>query len=126
MPRSNTFTGDVSTGMGSRSAIGDDDDEWDIERAVQNRVVQVMFTVPKERLRVVNHNVEDDGSDIGSLRSKKGSNKSLKALEPGPSLEPVGETDAPTTPECKGKGKSKVLEMVEKMEEGSRGNSPER
>ncbi|RMD41078.1 hypothetical protein DV735_g4056, partial [Chaetothyriales sp. CBS 134920] len=30
------------------------DDEWDIEAAVQNRVVQVMFTVPKETLRVVN------------------------------------------------------------------------
>ena len=122
MPRSNTFTGEAPN-MG----MGEDDDEWDIERAVENRVVQVMFTVPKERLRVVNHSVEDDGSDIGSLRSKKGSNKSLRAVEPGPSsLEPVSEIDPPATPESKGKSKGKVLEMVEKMEEKSRGNSPER
>ena len=31
-----------------------DDDEWDVEAAVERRVVQVMFTVPKEKLRVVN------------------------------------------------------------------------
>jgi hypothetical protein len=30
------------------------DDEWDVEAAVQKRLVQVMFTVPKEKLRVVN------------------------------------------------------------------------
>ncbi len=33
--------------------LGDDED-WDVETAVQKRVVQVMFTVPKEKLRVVN------------------------------------------------------------------------
>ncbi|KAI1095898.1 hypothetical protein F5B19DRAFT_271941 [Rostrohypoxylon terebratum] len=33
---------------------GDEDDEWDIEKAVERRLVQVMFTVPKEPLRVVN------------------------------------------------------------------------
>jgi hypothetical protein len=32
----------------------DIEDDWDPEEAVQNRVVQVMFTVPKEKLRVVN------------------------------------------------------------------------
>lgn len=31
-----------------------DNEDWDIEAAVQQRVVQVMFTVPKEKLRVVN------------------------------------------------------------------------
>ncbi|RMZ78842.1 hypothetical protein DV738_g3680, partial [Chaetothyriales sp. CBS 135597] len=42
------------------------DDEWDIEAAVQKRVVQVMFTVPKETLRVVN---ADALSLISSNRS---------------------------------------------------------
>ena len=51
----------------------DDDDDWDIEKAIENRVVQVMFTVPKERLRVVNHDMDAlmEGSEVGSLRSKK-------------------------------------------------------
>ncbi len=31
-----------------------EDEDWDVETAVQKRVVQVMFTVPKEKLRVVN------------------------------------------------------------------------
>jgi len=35
-------------------ALEDDDGDWDVETAVQQRVVQVMFTVPKEKLRVVN------------------------------------------------------------------------
>jgi hypothetical protein len=30
------------------------DEDWDVEQAAQHRVVQVMFTVPKEKLRVVN------------------------------------------------------------------------
>ena len=32
----------------------ENEEDWDPEEAVQNRVVQVMFTVPKEKLRVVN------------------------------------------------------------------------
>ncbi|KAF5626402.1 hypothetical protein F25303_11126 [Fusarium sp. NRRL 25303] len=35
--------------------------DWDIEKAVEQRLVQVMFTVPRERLRVVNGN--EEGSD---------------------------------------------------------------
>ncbi|KAH0543619.1 hypothetical protein FGG08_002057 [Glutinoglossum americanum] len=41
------------TEAGGRPAEGEDE-EWDVEAAVENRVVQVMFTVPKEKLRVVN------------------------------------------------------------------------
>ena len=41
-----------------------DDDEWDIERAVEQRLVQVMFTVPKERLRVVNAEIEKEEEAI--------------------------------------------------------------
>ncbi|KAI9801251.1 MAG: hypothetical protein M1833_002821 [Piccolia ochrophora] len=32
--------------------------EWDVEAAVENRVVQLMFTVPREKLRVVNASEE--------------------------------------------------------------------
>lgn len=40
-----------------------EDDDWDVEAAVERRVVQVMFTVPREKLRVVN-------ADALSLMSK--------------------------------------------------------
>lgn len=36
-----------------------DSEDWDIESAAENRRVQVMFTVPKERLRVVNATARD-------------------------------------------------------------------
>ncbi|KAH7030858.1 uncharacterized protein B0I36DRAFT_322638 [Microdochium trichocladiopsis] len=39
----------------------DDDEDWDIEKEVEKRLVQVMFTVPKERLRVVNAEPDFDG-----------------------------------------------------------------
>ncbi|KAI0888904.1 uncharacterized protein GGS22DRAFT_152665 [Annulohypoxylon maeteangense] len=43
----------------------DDDDEWDIEKAVERRLVQVMFTVPKEPLRVVNAEPDiESGEDV--------------------------------------------------------------
>ncbi|SPO05834.1 uncharacterized protein DNG_08521 [Cephalotrichum gorgonifer] len=47
--------------------------DWDIERAVEQRLVQVMFTVPKERLRVVNAEVErDEGSFVEGGRVSPG------------------------------------------------------
>jgi hypothetical protein len=39
--------------------------DWDVEAAVERRVVQVMFTVPKSKLRVVNADV--DGNSILSV-----------------------------------------------------------
>lgn len=42
-------------GENTPGATADDaSEDWDVEAAVQQRVVQVMFTVPKEKLRVVN------------------------------------------------------------------------
>ena len=38
------------------------DDDWDVERAAENRVVQLMFTVPRQRLRVVNADDDDNES----------------------------------------------------------------
>ncbi|KAH9881193.1 hypothetical protein J1614_001688 [Plenodomus biglobosus] len=39
--------------------------DWDVEAAVERRVVQVMFTVPKSKLRVVNADI--DGSSVLSV-----------------------------------------------------------
>ena len=48
----------------------DEDEEWDIESAVEKRVVQVMFTVPREKLRVVNRNPDGDEESILSAEAK--------------------------------------------------------
>ncbi|TAQ90592.1 hypothetical protein B7494_g1085 [Chlorociboria aeruginascens] len=115
--RTNTFSSDVPSLRGLRGESSlthyNEDDEWDIERAVENRVVQVMFTVPKEKLRVVNQDINEDKSEAGSFKSMRGSSKDILAPSPQPD----------THTEAKGKGKSRVLEMVEKMEGRT---SPER
>lgn len=75
---------------------------------------------------MVNHDVNDDKSEVGSLRSKKGSAKSLKDAFIPPPLVEVAEEPIPIrseSPKGSPKGKGKVLEMVEKMEGR---NSPER
>ena len=51
------------------------DEEWDVESAVERRVVQVMFTVPKEKLRVVNRGPDGDGVSMVSRDS------SIKEME---------------------------------------------
>ena len=60
----------------------DAEDEWDVEGAAERRDVQVMFTVPKSRLRVVN-----DDMDRASLRSASDGavsrNGSLKSAAAG-------------------------------------------
>ena len=55
------------TGPGSSTAHGPEDEDWDVESAVERRVVQVMFTVPRERLRVVNAGPPGDSSSIASV-----------------------------------------------------------
>ena len=54
----------------SRTA-GADDEEWDVESAVEKRVVQVMFTVPREKLRVVNAGPDGDGVSVLSSKGKE-------------------------------------------------------
>jgi hypothetical protein len=55
----------------------DDDNDWDVEAAAENRVVQVTYTVPKEKLRVVNAGVGDlvvgDDDDDKSERAERAS-----------------------------------------------------
>ena len=53
-------------GPGSSTARAPEDEDWDVESAVERRVVQVMFTVPRERLRVVNAGPAGDGASIAS------------------------------------------------------------
>jgi threonine/homoserine/homoserine lactone efflux protein len=127
--RSSTFAGDVASGTASTTGEYGEDDEWDVERAVQNRVVQIMFTVPKEKLRVVNQDVADDKSEVASLKSRKGSNRSVRESEvpaisgeQTPLVEDVEEKEAEINEPSplgkgKGKGKGRVKEIVEKIEE---------
>ncbi|KAI4150399.1 MAG: hypothetical protein LQ340_004109 [Diploschistes diacapsis] len=58
---------DPSPEPGPTSTHGPDEDDWDVESAVERRVVQVMFTVPKDRLRVVNAGPGGDGASIASV-----------------------------------------------------------
>ncbi len=53
------------------NAEDDNDEEWDVESAVERRVVQVMFTVPKEKLRVVNRGPDGDGDSMMSAEVKE-------------------------------------------------------
>lgn len=57
---------------GTRDAMGSDGgyEEWDVESAVERRMVQVMFTVPREKLRVVNGGPDGDGESILSVNIK--------------------------------------------------------
>lgn len=60
------------------SSIGaTDDEDWDVELAAEGRLVQITYTVPKERLRVVNAGdgdrvVSDDASEVVSRTSEEG------------------------------------------------------
>ena len=95
---------------GLETAPVGEEEEWDVEKAVRGRVVQVMFTVPKERLRVVNQDegVEDDESDIGMQRegspTREGRHEEGGMATPEPEngraspLTPVKRVASPQTP----------------------------
>jgi len=53
------------------NAADEIDEDWDVESAVERRVVQVMFTVPKEKLRVVNRGPDGDGDSLMSAEVKE-------------------------------------------------------
>ena len=96
-----------------------EEEEWDVEKAVMGRQVQIIGTVPKERLRVVNHDVESDNdneSDIGMMREKTRSpirdmltgspRRGTPDLERQDSMEMKNMSD---TPRDKGKGKAVLM-----------------
>ncbi|EZF30900.1 hypothetical protein H109_07151 [Trichophyton interdigitale MR816] len=63
---SSAEVGSAVGGASYRSSEDDydfDDEDWDVEAAAEGRVVQVTFTVPKERLRVVNAGAGDTIDD---------------------------------------------------------------
>lgn len=66
-----TWEGPSNVSSETEKHAGGLEDEWDVERAVESRNVQVMFSVPKERLRVVNADV-DAASIASSQRSVSG------------------------------------------------------
>ncbi len=50
---------DGNYGDGDDYEEDDDSEDWDVEAAAEGRLVQITYTVPKERLRVVNAGVGD-------------------------------------------------------------------
>jgi hypothetical protein len=116
-------------GHGGREEHGDGEDdeeeeEWDIERAVERRVVQVMFTVPKEKLRVVNQDVQDESSETGSIKiAEADDNKEREKVLETPRAElihfPAEQEEEQVTRSgspVSSKGKGRVQEIVERLE----------
>ncbi len=63
--------GEEGRGNGREDDPDGNDEEWDVESAVEKRVVQVMFTVPKEKLRVVNRGPDGDGESTLSTENRE-------------------------------------------------------
>ena len=67
---------DNTAAEGAAVSIGpEEEEEWDVESAVERRVVQVMFTVPREKLRVVNAGPDGDGVSIVSMERENAGDK---------------------------------------------------
>lgn len=66
---------DNTAAEGAAASIGPEEEEWDVESAVERRVVQVMFTVPREKLRVVNAGPDGDGVSIVSMERENAGDK---------------------------------------------------
>jgi hypothetical protein len=127
--------GGASSRGGTSSGQGEEEEEWDIERAVERRVVQVMFTVPKEKLRVVNQDVLSDADeeeaedpdeekmlgrmeDDGAGREKEKSDaKEMVRDEVREVTDTEREREAASRPGSPGKVRGKkVQEILEKIE----------
>ncbi|KAI9888794.1 MAG: hypothetical protein M1814_006248 [Vezdaea aestivalis] len=62
--------GSVARTQSGRTAASSESGDWDIEAAAEQRVVQVLFTVPRERLRVVNAEAEIDDGEGASEKAE--------------------------------------------------------
>ncbi|KAL8382384.1 hypothetical protein RB595_006256 [Gaeumannomyces hyphopodioides] len=123
--------GTAAHGGGARyHGIGDDDEDWDIERASERRLVQVMFTVPREPLRVVNAEIEkeeeveimdtekeddddDGGADLGGDLGDRGLLKKTPSGSPSSTKEKgkraAGLSSAPDSGNRKGSAGTGLL-----------------
>ncbi|KAI4870400.1 hypothetical protein F4820DRAFT_403523 [Hypoxylon rubiginosum] len=119
------------------AAVEEDDDEWDIEKAVEKRLVQVMFTVPKERLRVVNAEPDvESGKDVVIVDSEKEEEEKqkMRKAEEGQTEQDLGvrfPSPSPSPVSEKGKGISEdaetaaaLREVREQLEAEWRGRQP--
>ncbi|KAH7125698.1 hypothetical protein B0J11DRAFT_529051 [Dendryphion nanum] len=68
-------------GLDDRPCTPADEDDWDVEAAVERRVVQVMFTVPRSKLRVVNADIER--SSILSLQRENSDDSIPRGADTG-------------------------------------------
>ncbi|KAM7195593.1 hypothetical protein V8F33_006597 [Rhypophila sp. PSN 637] len=84
----------------------EDDPDWDVEKAVEQRLVQVMFTVPKERLRVVNADL--DGDDMSRHEEPHVGQVAVLVDPEGESYQPSGSSTDSSSSSSIGGGASSV------------------
>ncbi len=114
--------GQTQPSLPSGADVGGDEaeGEWDVEAAVQKRLVQVMFTVPKEKLRVVNadqlsllskSDVDDPGEGVGEKKDEGDNSKRVSTVvEEGESESPTRDGMAELDGRWKGKEREKEKE----------------
>ena len=114
--------------------VTEGEEEWDVEGMAEGRVVQVMFTVPKQRLRVVNADVDggslvsvekEDGKTGGERQAKltpQGTPKATPdgtpkaAVEETPTRTPAGATPAQTKDGARSGSPGRVKGLVSMYE----------
>ena len=100
---------DVEAEVGGRDGVRDsmapdgEDEEWDVESAVERRMVQVMFTVPREKLRVVNGGPDGDSESILSATGQDSDDLS--------DLADLAYLADQVDPAASGKGKEKAADV---------------
>ncbi len=109
---------------------GGDEEEWerDLERAAERRTVQIMFTVPREQLRVVNAEVEREESvlivDPDDEEEGGGGDDADEAAEPEEQHGPEPGLLPPLMPRPADEGKGKAVDMSGATLEPPAGVSP--
>ncbi|ROT40742.1 hypothetical protein SODALDRAFT_245722, partial [Sodiomyces alkalinus F11] len=112
-----TARGEASRGPAYDGEGGGLEDDWDIEKEIEKRLVQVVFTVPRERLRVVNGDETDLDRQEGEaemvdpekrvMLSEESSSKPepLRIRKQMPSLEKINTNVGPAAPLVLGNAK---------------------